>query len=236
MTPGIRKFALTAHVTSSVGWLGAVVAYLALALTALTSADDRMVRAAYLLMDLVGWLVIIPCSFAALFTGLVQSLGTEWGLLRHYWIAATFVLTIGAITILLLHVPYVSLMAGLALDTRYPVPVRCRSRPCGGRSVRVARNDDAVDLQAVGHDRVRAQATRHTGDVAGAGLDYQHVTLVLRVRDHAIILLPVVYRHAPCRWRSWWPLKTVRAKRYRPAFQPSPQFFRCSDSGRARAF
>jgi hypothetical protein len=29
MTPGLRKFALTTHVTSSVGWLGAVGAFLA---------------------------------------------------------------------------------------------------------------------------------------------------------------------------------------------------------------
>ena len=32
MTPGLRKFALTTHVTSSVGWLGAVGAFLALAI------------------------------------------------------------------------------------------------------------------------------------------------------------------------------------------------------------
>ncbi len=117
MTGGLRKFALTAHVTSSVGWLGAVVAYLALAVTALTSADDRMVRAAYLSMEIMGWLVIIPCSFAALLTGIVQSVGTEWGLFRHYWVAAKFALTIGAITILLLHMPTVSLMADVAVDT-----------------------------------------------------------------------------------------------------------------------
>ncbi len=34
MTPGIRKFALTAHVTSSVGVVGAVAGFLALALPA----------------------------------------------------------------------------------------------------------------------------------------------------------------------------------------------------------
>jgi hypothetical protein len=28
LTDGLRKFILTAHVTTSVGWLGAVVAYL----------------------------------------------------------------------------------------------------------------------------------------------------------------------------------------------------------------
>ena len=29
MTPGLRKFVLTAHVTSSIGWFGAVAAFLA---------------------------------------------------------------------------------------------------------------------------------------------------------------------------------------------------------------
>ncbi len=37
MTPGLRKFARTAHVTSSVGWLGAVAGFLALAAAGLTS-------------------------------------------------------------------------------------------------------------------------------------------------------------------------------------------------------
>jgi len=117
MTPGLRKFALTAHVTSSVGWLGAVVAYLALAITALTSQDAQIVHAAYFSMELMGWLVIIPCSLAALLTGLVQSLGTEWGLFRHYWVAVKFLLTMGAITVLLLHMPTVSRMAGVAVET-----------------------------------------------------------------------------------------------------------------------
>ena len=48
MTASLRKFALTAHVTCSVGWLGAVAGFLALAVTGLTSPDAQMVRAAYL--------------------------------------------------------------------------------------------------------------------------------------------------------------------------------------------
>ena len=80
MRPRLRKFTLTAHVTFSVGWLGAVVAYLALAIAGLTRQDAQVVRAAFLSMELIGWFVIVPLSLAALFTGLVQSLGTEWGL------------------------------------------------------------------------------------------------------------------------------------------------------------
>ena len=116
MTPGLRKLTLTAHVASSVGWLGSVAAYLAVALAGLTSDDPQMVRAAYLVTALIGWLVIVPLSFAALATGLVQSLGTEWGLFRHYWIASKFVLTVGAMIVLLGHMQTVSRMAQLAVD------------------------------------------------------------------------------------------------------------------------
>ena len=70
MTPDLRKFALTTHVTSSVGWLGSVAGFLALAIAGLTSQDAQMVRAAYLAMHLTTWFVIVPLSLAALLTGL----------------------------------------------------------------------------------------------------------------------------------------------------------------------
>ena len=85
MKPSLRKFALTAHITLSVGWLGSVVAYLALAIVGLTSHDAQMVRAVYLSMEVIGWFVIVPFSLAALAAGLVESLGTPWGLSRHWF-------------------------------------------------------------------------------------------------------------------------------------------------------
>lgn len=104
MTMGrrVRKLALTAHVTSSVGWLGAVAAFLALAIVGWTGKDAQIVRAAYLGMDSIGWFVLVPLSFASLLTGLVQSLGTEWGLLRHYWILAKLLINVLANIVLLL--------------------------------------------------------------------------------------------------------------------------------------
>lgn len=50
MTPSLRKFALTTHVTSSVGWVGSVAAFLALAIAGVVSLDAQTVRAAYLTM------------------------------------------------------------------------------------------------------------------------------------------------------------------------------------------
>jgi len=117
MTPRLRKFALTSHIIFSVGWLGAVVAYLALAIAGLTSHDVPMARAAYLSMELIGWYVMVPFSLAALLTGLVQSLGTQWGLFRHYWILVKFLLTTGATIVLLRHMQAVSHMSDVAAAT-----------------------------------------------------------------------------------------------------------------------
>ena len=116
MTPGIRKFALTAHVMSSVGWLGAVAAFLALALTGLTSADAARVRSAYVAMELTGWAIIVPLSLASPLTGLIQSLGTTWGLFRHYWVLIKFVITVPATALLLLHMQPVGHLARVVAD------------------------------------------------------------------------------------------------------------------------
>jgi len=101
MSSGLRRFALTAHVTSSVGLLGSIAAFLALAVAGLTSRDAQMVRAVYPAMDLIARFVIVPLALAALLTGIVQSLGTPWGLFRHYWVLVKLLLTVFADIVLL---------------------------------------------------------------------------------------------------------------------------------------
>jgi len=120
MTPRLRTFALTAHVTSSVGWLGAVAGFLALAVAGLTSQDAQTVRGAYLTMELIGWYALVPLSLASLLTGLVQSLGTTWGLFRHYWVLAKFLINVFATIVLLSYMMYrqtLSYLAGVAAET-----------------------------------------------------------------------------------------------------------------------
>ena len=103
MTPAVRKLTITAHVSFSVGWLGAVAAFLVLSIAGLTSHDAEVVRGAYLSMDLISRFIIIPMCFAALTTGLLQALGTPWGLFRYYWIVLKFGLAIFATFALLVH-------------------------------------------------------------------------------------------------------------------------------------
>ncbi|MGM0883216.1 MAG: DUF2269 domain-containing protein [Bacillota bacterium] len=116
MKPGLRKFALTAHITSSVGWIGAVVAYLALVVATQTSQDAQTVRAAFIAMEPITWFALVPLSFASLLTGLVMSLGTPWGLFRHYWVIAKLLLTVLATIVLLSYTQTVSFLAGEAAD------------------------------------------------------------------------------------------------------------------------
>ncbi|HEX3639991.1 MAG TPA: hypothetical protein VHV10_01745 [Ktedonobacteraceae bacterium] len=117
MSPGLRKFALTVHVTSSIGWFGAVAAFLALAVAGLTSQDVKYLRAAYLVMELTTWFVIVPLALASLLTGLVSSLGTKWGLFRYYWVLVKLLITILATIILLVHTQPIDLLAGVAAKT-----------------------------------------------------------------------------------------------------------------------
>jgi hypothetical protein len=117
MTPRLRKFVLVAHVTSSVGSLGAVAVFLALAVAGLTSQDAQMVRAAYVANGFIAWYVILPLILAALLIGVVQSLGTPWGLFRHYWVLTKLLLTVLTLIVLLLQMEGISYMAGVTTET-----------------------------------------------------------------------------------------------------------------------
>jgi hypothetical protein len=115
-TPRLRKLALTVHVLSSVGWLGAVVVFLALAAVGLTSEDAQTVRGAYLVMKPAAWFVLVPLAFASLVTGLVQSLITTWGVLRHYWVVFKLVINVFTTIILLAYMESFQAMAEVAAD------------------------------------------------------------------------------------------------------------------------
>jgi hypothetical protein len=120
LSPGARRLALSAHLSVSVGWIGAVLAYLGLGITAGRSDDARLIRAMWSAMEATGWYVIVPLAIASLLTGLVMALGTKWGLFRHYWVVISFGLTLFAVVILLLHMPTVSASAQLAQTAEGP--------------------------------------------------------------------------------------------------------------------
>ncbi|WP_206915809.1 DUF2269 domain-containing protein [Alicyclobacillus suci] len=114
MTLSLRKFALTVHVIVSVGWFGSVAAFLALAIAGLTIQDAQMVRAVYFGMLPITRYVIVPFGLASLITGVISSLGTEWGLFRYYWIVIKLVITVLSTIGLLVHLKPINYLAGMA--------------------------------------------------------------------------------------------------------------------------
>ena len=119
MSPGARKFALTAHVLSSIGWFGALLVFLAHTVVSLVSGNVQVVRSVCFAMALTAWLVILPLSLASLITGVVQALGTAWGLIRHYWVVAKLALTTFATAILLLKLAPIGQLSDAAAQVSF---------------------------------------------------------------------------------------------------------------------
>jgi hypothetical protein len=118
MGPRLRKFTLTLHVSASVGWLGAIAAFLALALSGFQMHDAAILRAAFLGMDWIGWFVLVPISFASLLTGLLQALGTPWGLFRHYWVLFKLLINVLANVVLFVYMLELASLRGCWKGTR----------------------------------------------------------------------------------------------------------------------
>ena len=117
----IRKALLTVHIGTSVGWYGAILAYIALNVPLLTGEDEPMLRGAYLMMQPVLLYVIVPLAVASVMTGITQELVTLWGLFKHYWVSISLWVTIFAGAILVAHIPAVNAMAAMAADPNVDV-------------------------------------------------------------------------------------------------------------------
>lgn len=64
-------------------------------------ADAATSRALYLAREVLGRAVLVPLAVASLVTGVVQSLGTPWGLFRHWWVVVKLALTVLSTVVLL---------------------------------------------------------------------------------------------------------------------------------------
>lgn len=110
----LRRLVLTVHLVAAVGWIGALLAYLALTFTARGGRDAADVRAAFIAMELTGRYALVPLAVTALVSGVVLSLATRWGLFRHYWTVIALVLTAVCTAVLVLNMRTVSARAELA--------------------------------------------------------------------------------------------------------------------------
>lgn len=115
LEPSVRKLVLAVHLTTSVGWLGSVAAYLPLDITIALSDDAETVRGAWAAMGVIAAWVLVPLALASLLTGIVISLGTRWGLFRHWWVVVSLVLTVAAVIVLLVESRVITGSAAIAV-------------------------------------------------------------------------------------------------------------------------
>jgi hypothetical protein len=123
MSAAARRIALTVHVAASVGWLGAVLAFLVLATHGLQSSDVMDAKASYLSMQVVTRTTIIPLCILSLVSGILQSLGTSWGLFRHYWVIVKLVITVACTALLWLHLGAIAALAASARAAVVPADI-----------------------------------------------------------------------------------------------------------------
>lgn len=112
----LQRLMLAVHLAVSIGWIGALAAYIALDVTTVISDDPGRLRAAYGGMETIVETVIVPMAVAALVSGIAISLVTRWGLFRHYWVVVSLLLTAFATVVLLGEAGTVGALAGIAAD------------------------------------------------------------------------------------------------------------------------
>ena len=116
MAPWTRQVILIVHLVGSLGWMGAVAAFIVLDVATVASDDAPILRAAYIGMDLVATWAIVPLAALASLTGVVLALGTKWGLFRHWWVVVTILLTVASTLVLLVQLPVIGHRADAAAD------------------------------------------------------------------------------------------------------------------------
>ncbi len=89
---------LSLHIVTAVGALATDAILLSLAATGRLSRDADLIRAVYLVMDLLLSAVLLPFALTALVTGILLGLGSHWGVVRYYWVLTKLVLTLAAAT------------------------------------------------------------------------------------------------------------------------------------------
>lgn len=98
----LRTPLLVAHIATSVGFFGAVAVFFCLAVTGLMVSDVALANASYAVMPQITWSVILPLAAVSLIVGILQSVLSPWGLVRHYWVVVKLAMTVVIAGVLIL--------------------------------------------------------------------------------------------------------------------------------------
>ncbi len=89
-----RKSVLLVHIASAGAWLGVDVVMGVLVVTALVSDDGHTKALAFRSLELVAVGPLLALGLLCLLSGVLLGLGSRYGLLRYWWVAAKLALNL----------------------------------------------------------------------------------------------------------------------------------------------
>ena len=114
MTANYRKLLLTSHIVISVGLIGTVASFLFLAVFGMLSSSPETHRVTYPAMEMLAIYIILPMASASLIIGIIQSLYSPWGLIKHYWVLAKLLLSTLTVAVLLIQLETIHTLSTIA--------------------------------------------------------------------------------------------------------------------------
>ena len=111
LSTNLRKLNLIVHLTSSLGWFGGCLAFIFLGVFALNQGDFQVAGSLSYGLKICTWYVILPLCIISLFSGIIQAVGTQWGLFKHYWIIIKLLLTCMATILLIIHLQPIDMLS-----------------------------------------------------------------------------------------------------------------------------
>jgi hypothetical protein len=93
---------LTAHIVAAGAWIGIDVVLGVLVLTARLTGSSRTEALCYQVLELFAVWPLLAAGVATLVTGAVLGLGTNYGLVRYWWVAIKLVVNLVLVTLIAL--------------------------------------------------------------------------------------------------------------------------------------
>lgn len=89
-----RNAVLAVHLLSAAAWIGLDAALAVLVFTSLLTDDAQLAAAGYRVLVLLAVWPLLVAGLSCLGSGLLLGLGTKYGLLRYWWVAAKLVINV----------------------------------------------------------------------------------------------------------------------------------------------
>lgn len=95
LTVSQKKWFVAAHILFACTWLGTSVVWLVLLITAATTTDPGMLKAAYGFMNILDVWVVRVSAITVTTTGLLMCLLTQWRLFQYRWLIVKELIAVG---------------------------------------------------------------------------------------------------------------------------------------------